>query len=74
MMKIQKKSIEHISKTLGSFDTYPAYKALIDIMSEKGIESNIITIIANKYQDTINEERKKVTEAKSWADHLISDV
>ena len=37
MMNIQKKSLQHVSETLKSFDTYPIYKAIIDAMTDAGI-------------------------------------
>lgn len=74
MMKIQKKSLQHVSDTLKSFDTYPIYKTLIDAMTEAGIDNAVRSKIADKYQAAISEQSKKVSAAKDWVDTLISDI
>jgi sulfur relay (sulfurtransferase) DsrC/TusE family protein len=74
MMKIQKKSLQHVSDTLKSFNTYPIYKVLIDAMTEAGIDNAVRSKIAHKYQAAISEQSKKVSDAKDWLDTLISDV
>jgi hypothetical protein len=74
MMKIQKKSLQHVSDTLKSFDTYPIYKALIGAMTEAGIDNAVRSKIADKYQEAVLEQSKKVSAAKDWVDTLISDV
>lgn len=74
MMNIQKKSLQHVSDTLKSFDTYPVYRALIDAMTEAGIDNAVRSKIADKYQSAIFEQSKKVSDAKDWVDTLISDV
>lgn len=74
MMNIQKKTLQHVSDTLKSFDTYPIYSALIAAMTEAGIENSVRSKIADKYNDAISEQRKKVNTAKDWIDTLISDI
>lgn len=74
MMKIQKKSLQHVSDTLKSFDTYPIYEALIDAMSEAEIDNAVRIKIADKYNAAISEQTKKVRDAQSWVDALISDI
>jgi hypothetical protein len=73
MMNIQKKSLQHVSDTLKSFDTYPVYKALIDAMTEAGIDNTLRSKITDKYQAAISEQSKKVIAAKDWVDTLITD-
>lgn len=72
-MNIQKKSLQHVSETLKSFDTYPIYKAIIDAMTDAGIENNVRSKIADKYQAAMSEQSKKVSAAKEWVDALIAD-
>lgn len=72
-MNIQKKSLQHVSETLKSFDAYPIYKAIIDAMTDAGIERNVRSKIADKYQAAMSEQSKKVSAAKDWVDTLISD-
>ncbi len=74
MMNIQKKSLQHVSETLKSFDTYPVYKALIDAMTEAGIDNAQRSKIADRYQSAMSEHSKKVSAAKDWVDTLIADV
>lgn len=74
MMNIQKKSLQHVSDTLKSFDTYPVYQALIDAMTGAGIDNAVRSKIVDKYQAAISEQSKKVSDAKCWIDTLISDV
>lgn len=74
MMNIQKKSLQHVSDTLNSFDAYPIYKALIDAMTEAGIDQAVRSKIADKYQDAVSKQSKKIIDAKNWIDTLISDV
>lgn len=74
MMNIQKKSLQHISDTLGKFDTYPTYSALIDIIKHHGIDAKIRHEILGVYQENITEQRKFVNEAKSWTDSLLEDI
>jgi hypothetical protein len=74
MMNIQKKSLEHISKTLKSYDTYETYSALIDIMTKEGIDNAVRNKITEVFQSTIREQSKKVDEAKAWTDSLLEDV
>ena len=73
MMNIQKKGLEHIYKTLDSFDGHAIRVSLVGIMIQKGIESAIQTDILNVFQDAIFEEEKKITESKEWLDCIIED-
>ncbi len=73
-MNIQKKSLEHISKTLKSFETYETYRALVDVMTEEGIDKTVRNKITEVFQSTIDEQQKKVNEAKAWIDSLLEDV
>jgi predicted regulator of amino acid metabolism with ACT domain len=74
MTNIQKKSLQHVSDTLESFDTYPVYRALIDAMTEAGIENSERSKITDKYQTAISEQSKKVSVAKDWVNTLIADI
>ena len=74
MISIQKKSLEHISDTLKSFDTYQTYSALVDIMTKEGIDNSVRNKITQVFQDSINEQKKKVSDAKSWTDSLLADL
>lgn len=74
MMNIQKKSLQHVSDTLKSIDTYPVYSALIDAMTEAGIDNAVRSKIADKYRSAISEQIKKVSAAKDWVDTLIADI
>ena len=58
---------------LNSVDSFPVYQALIEAMTEAGIENNLRTAIANKFQNAISEQTKKVSEAKMWIDSIIKD-
>jgi len=73
-MKIQKKCLQHVSGILKSFDGYPVYKALIDAMTEAGIQNSVRTKISNKFQEAFSEQNKKVSDAKDWVDTLINDI
>ena len=59
-MNIQKKSLEHISKTLGNYDAYETYGALIDIMTKEGIDNAVRNKITEVFQSSIREQSKKV--------------
>ena len=74
MMNIQKKSLEHISKTLESYNTYETYSALIDVMTKEGIDNVVRNRITEVFQSTIREQSKKVDDAKAWTDSLLDDV
>lgn len=74
MMNIQKKSLEHISKTLKSYDTYETHSALIDIMTKEGIDNAVRNKITEVFRSTIREQSEKVDEAKAWTDSLLEDV
>lgn len=74
MTNIQAKSIQHISKTLKSFDTYEIYKALSDAIEKEGIEDNIRTNILIVFEGCVKQEKAKIIEAKEWIDLLISDL
>lgn len=70
----QTKALQHVSKTLGSFDTYPIYKELINAMTECGIENSVRSKIMKKYESAVFEQKEKVSEAKSWVDAMINDT
>ena len=74
MMNIQKKSLEHISKTLKSYETSETYCALIDIMTKEGIDNAVKNRIIEVFNKNIIEDDKKVSEAKAWVDSLIVDM
>lgn len=74
MMNIQKKSLQHVSDILDSFDIYPIYSALIDAMLQANIDTEIRSKIMEKYQIAISEQSKKVSIAKNWVDVLITDI
>ena len=75
MMNIQKKTLRHVSNILNSIDTYAVYKELNDAMIEAGIDQSIVNKILGKYQSAIYEQStKKVMDAKSWIDEMISDI
>lgn len=73
MTNIQKKSLEHISKVLKSFDTYPVYRTVIEVMDKEEIANGVKTIIGEKVLEAMDEQKEKVTEAKEWVDSLIED-
>ena len=73
-MNIQKKSLEHISKTLESYNTYETYSALIDVMTKEGIDNAVRNRITEVFKSTIKEQSKKVDDAKAWTDSLLDDV
>lgn len=73
MTNIQIKSLKHTSDLLKSVNTYPVYRALIDIMTEYGIDNSIRSKISDKFQTTIDIEIKKVNESISWIDTILSD-
>ena len=74
MMNIQKKSLDHISKTLKSYDTNETYSALVDVMEKEGIDNAVRNRITEVFQSTIREQSKKVYDAKAWTDSLLEDV
>lgn len=74
MKNIQKKSLQHISNTLKSVDTYPIYSVLIKAMIEAGCSNSDRTKILEKYQTAMSELMDKVREAKNWADAIVSDI
>lgn len=74
MTNIEKKSLQHVSDILKSFDTYPIYSALSDAMKEAGIENSVSNKIIDKYCDAINEQSKKLYTAKDWINTIISDI
>ena len=74
MTNIQNKTLQHISETLNAFDSYKLYRALVDAMTEQGIEYSVRSKIAEKIQVVISEQSKKVSDAKEWVNALISDA
>ncbi len=74
MTNLQKKSLQHVSETLKTFDTYPIYSALIAAMTEEGIDNAVRSIITTKYEKAVNEQSKKVSDAKEWVNALIIDI
>lgn len=74
MMNIQRKSIEHIFKTLQSYETYEVYSALVNAMIKHGIDNVTRDKITEIFQNSMREQSKKVDEAKSWADSLLKDL
>jgi hypothetical protein len=74
MSKLQKKSLQHVSDLLKSYDTYPTYKALNDILDELQVDNTMKHRILNKYQDEIRKETSKISQSKEWLDTVISDI
>jgi hypothetical protein len=73
MTNLQKKALGQAFNILNSVDSFPVYKALIEAMTAAGIENNIITSIANKFQSAMLEQTKKASEAQMWIDSIIKD-
>lgn len=74
MNSLEKKSLQHIAKTLGRYDAYDVYSLLNNMLKEEGIEQNVRSDIMEKYQTEIHKETAKVNEAKEWVDTLLSDT
>ncbi len=73
-MKIHKKSLQHVSKTLDSFDKYPTYKSINIVLTEAGIDNALRLKILDRYETDMEEQAKKVRDAKDWVDTIISDI
>jgi len=74
MEKLYKKSLEHISLTLKSFDTYSPHSALIKAMEIAGIDNTTRSQILDKYDTAFVKEFQKVRDAQNWVDVIISDL
>lgn len=73
MTSIQKKSLEHISKTLDGYETYDIYSGLKDVMAKEGVNNSTINKIIEFFQTAMWKQTEKINESKAWVDLLISD-
>ena len=74
MSKLQTKSLQHVSTLLQSYDTYPTYKSLNDIMDKLQVDNTTKHRIMNTFQDEIRKETSKIAQAKEWLETVISDI
>ena len=74
IMKIQKKSLEHVSETLKSFDTYPLFSAVSVVLDELKITGADRKKITDAILSESNELREICDEAKKWLDAVIEDL
>ncbi len=73
MMSIQKKSLQHISKTLGAVDSYEVYRAIQKALTENQVPKEVDKAVMDAFQKSFNSQFDKVKEAKDWVDVLLSD-
>lgn len=73
-MGLQKKSLEHVSKTLNSFDSYEVYSAITSSMRAEGVDDKIVNVVMKSYQEAMSAENKKVQEAKGWIEAILEDI
>lgn len=74
MMNIQKKSLQHASNILTSFDTYQIYNELNNAMTEADIEPEAKKKILKRLSSAVGEQHNKITDAKSWIEAVLSDL
>ena len=74
MMNIQKKSLQHVSEKLKSFDNHEVYRVIQKALKESGVSSEIDKVVMDAYQKGFNEQYQKVKDAKEWIDVIISDL
>ena len=73
MMSIQKKSLQHVSKTLGAVDSYEVYRAIQKALTENQVSKEVDKAVMDAFQKSFNAQFDKVKEAKEWVDVLLSD-
>lgn len=74
MLNTQKKALSTVSEILESYDSYNIESVLIEAMIEAGIDNKIRNQITDSVRIASRAENKKVCNAKSWIDALISDM
>lgn len=70
MTTLQKKTLDHVSKTLKNFDTYPVYKAVSDILNEQKVSDEIRKAVLAAIQEETYAMKQIVTDAKDWLDAM----
>ena len=73
-MKIQKKSLEHASNVLKTFDTYPIYDAVSDALKKAEISEDNKRDILKALQTESYKLKQISEEAKNWIDAVIEDL
>ena len=71
MTDIQKKALEHVKKLLSEYNTYHTYRYLEVSFLEVGAKGDDLREKLKGYEIYINEEYKKVKEAKDWVESLL---
>ena len=74
MMKIQKKSLEHASKVLKSFDTFPIYNAVSNALKEAEIPDVNKQLILKVLQEESYKLKQISEDAKNWIDAVTADL
>lgn len=73
-MKLQKKTLEHVSGLLKNFDTYPSYSKMGKLLDEL----NIVDPQRAKILDLLNEENSKLRsiamDSEGWVDAILEDL
>lgn len=72
MNSLEKKVLKRASELLQQFDTYEIYKAINNstaTIEDRELNRDII----NSYQNAMNKEVKKISEAKSWIDEVLNN-
>lgn len=72
--KFKKKSLEHVSNILGTFDTYPIYNAVYDVLEKSEISDANKKDILNVIQTESFKLKQISDDAKNWVDAIIEDI
>ena len=73
MNTIQKKGLEHIKKTLESFDTFNVYHAISKSIEEQQFPPESQKKIMEAFNNAMGKESKKIKEAKEWTEAILAD-
>jgi hypothetical protein len=77
MVNIQKKSLQHVSKLLTDFNSYNIYSSLSSVLDKLTIDAEVKKSILGEYgafQQSLNTEKLKITEAKEWIKSILEDL
>ena len=74
MTSLETKVIERIATCLKEFDTYEIYKTINKAIDESGIEDKeSCRSIITAYQESMQYQSKKLSEAQSWLIELLNN-
>jgi len=73
-MSIQKKTLQHIIKTLGDIDSYAQYRAIQKALTDAQVSKDVEKSVMEAFNKSVNVEYAKAKEAKEWVEALLNDL